>query len=123
MHSEPKNKSESAIQQELVKWYRNTYCLKHHNPRCMILSVPNEGRGSKSAQLIGTGLYAGAADLCIIHWIPKVCAYRTIFIEVKRPEGIQSPKQKSFEAHARSMGVGYHISRGLDEFKGVIEAL
>ena len=47
--------SEARIQQEIVMWYKNTYCLEHHDPRCMIFSVPNEGRGAASTQLIQTG--------------------------------------------------------------------
>ncbi len=128
-------KSESRIQQELVTWYRNTYCLAHHNPRCMIFSIPNEGRGAASAALINTGLYPGCADLQVLHvkeqWRNNydgekvLVGYRTIvlFIECKREDGVQSDKQKEFEKHSRQVGSDYHIVRSLDEFRGVIEKL
>lgn len=121
--------SEARIQQEICMWYRNAYCLEHHNPRCMIFSIPNEGRGAASSQLIQTGLYPGCADLFISHdkgeevapyesWFPDV-----MFFEIKTMSGKQSPKQKKFEAHCDQMDIPYYIVRSLDEFKQVIEKL
>ena len=120
-------KSEAKIQQEIVQWYRNTYCLKHYNPRCMIFSIPNEGRAAASAQLIATGLYGGCADLMVFHVKrPITIGYeetQPLFFEIKTPTGIQSTKQKHFEVHACDICVPYHIVRSLDEFKQVIENL
>lgn len=142
------NLSEAAIQQSIVRWYQNTYCLQHHSPRCMIFSIPNEGLFEASNmslpahlrkvfkqflkrllfKLIGTGLYPGVGDLCVIHTYYCPCVHQwtnpyltvTIFIEVKTPIGTQSPKQKSFEEHCRSMGIPYHVVRSLDEFKAIV---
>lgn len=118
-------KSESKIQQEIVKYYRNTYCLKHHKYRCMIFSIPNESSQGNAIPLIQTGLYSGAADLCVVH------NYNTLenrlginslmlFIETKDAKGKQKPKQKMFEEHCIQMGIPYHIVRSLEEFKDVI---
>lgn len=129
------SKSESKIQQEIAMYYRNSFCLKHHKPRCMILSIPNEGRAAASMQLMATGLYPGAADLMVIHqkeqWRQDVedesvlVGYRSIslFIECKAEAGVQSDKQKEFEEHARAAGINYHIVRSLDEFKQVLKNL
>lgn len=115
-------KSEAKIQQEIVMWYRNTYCLISHNPRCMIFSIPNESNGPRAMQLIQTGLYPGAADLGVLHKGDD--HWRDIsFFEVKTTIGIQSPKQKEFQKHCKEMGIGYYIVRSLDEFKEVIESL
>lgn len=113
-------KAENKIQQEIVMYFRNTYCLAHHEPRAMIFSVPNEGGGAASAKLIQTGLLPGCADLVVIRnsWHG---ANRIDFFEVKSETGIQSPNQKRFEAHAKQMEIPYHIVRSLSDFKSIIE--
>lgn len=109
--------SESSIQQEIVRHYRNTYCLSHHNPRCLILSVPNESNAHRASKLIATGLYPGAADLVLIHF------GRPVFVEVKDATGKQSPKQIAFEQHCKKSGAAYHLVRSLEEFCRVLEKL
>lgn len=125
-------KTEAIIQQECVLWYKNGFCLKHHNPRSMVFSIPNEGRGAASMQLMATGLYPGCGDMFVI----KVknppdtqvgLRRKYAFIEVKAPENKsgprkngQSQKQIDFEEHCIAMGIPYHIVRSLDEFKQVI---
>ena len=121
-------KAESRIQQECVTWYRNTFCLKHHNPRCMILSIPNESNEAKAAQLINTGLYPGAGDFGLIHakgWCTDI-----VFIEIKTPENRtgpkkngQSKKQIEFEEHCKQMGIPYFLVRSKEEFCQVVESL
>lgn len=118
--------SESRIQQDIVRWYRNQYCLKHQSPRSMIFSIPNEGRGMQSAALIATGLYAGMADLCVIHHKGNIHDGYTktiLFIEVKNALGAQGSKQFEFEDHCVSMGILYKLVRSLSEFRGVVEGL
>ena len=82
--------SEAKIQQEIVVWFKNNYCLKHHNNRCCIFSVPNEA-GYKNRNFKLTGMMPGVSDLIIV--IPN----KTIYIELKTETGRQSPKQKEFE--------------------------
>lgn len=103
-------KLEEKIQQEQVMWYKNSFCLKHHIPRNLILSIPNEGK----PELVRTGLYPGAADLMVIH-LGKV-----LFIENKTPTGRQSPHQKDFQQHVESLGFPYYVCRSLNDFKAVI---
>src|SRR3990170_6520491 len=107
--------SESRIQSEIVKHYRNTYCLKHHNPRCMIFSVPNESNGARAMKLMQTGLYPGCADLVIYHVKPsRPGRYEEIiplFVEVKTATGIQSAKQRLFQQHCNQCGIRYELVR------------
>src|SRR3990167_9928422 len=110
--------SESRIQSEIVRFYRNTYCLKHHNPRSMIFSVPNESNGAKAMKLIQTGLYPGCADLIICHrkdYLVNVIT-RWLFVEVKNETGKQSDNQKKFEEHAAQVCVPYFVVRSLEDF-------
>ncbi len=99
-------KSESRIQQEIVMWFRNKFCLRHHDPRSLIMSIPNEGK----PDLVKTGLYPGASDLIVIH------KGEVLFVEVKNQIGTQQPKQELFQSHVESMGYRYILVRSLEEF-------
>ena len=127
MQKQPKNEvlmSESHIQQQIVRWYRNTYCLKHHTPRCLIFSVPNESNGVRAMKLIQTGLYPGCADLVICHSPNRPDNTNIwLFIEIKTATGTQSPKQKQFEQHCNQMGLRYELVRSLQDFIEVIKNL
>src|SRR3990167_3255520 len=117
--------SESRIQQQICRHYHNTYCLKHHNQRCLIFSVPNESNGAKSMKLIQTGLYPGCADLIICHrkdYLGNVIT-RWLFVEVKNETGKQSDNQKKFEEHAAQVCVPYFVVRSLAEFQKIILSL
>lgn len=103
-------KTEARIQQDIVRWYRNNYCLKHHAPRCIILSIPN----SKNPQLREVGMMSGASDLLVIR---RHMAY---FVEIKTVKGRQSPAQKKFQAHIKQMDMIYVVIRSLGEFKEFI---
>ena len=104
--------SEAAIQAEIVRWYNNTYCLVHHNPRGLIFHVPNQNQ----YKLIGIGVLAGVSDLIVI--LPTG---RLIFVEVKDDNGKQSDKQRAFELRVDALGYTYAIVRSLEEFKEVIK--
>ena len=39
-----KLETESRIQQDCIRYFRNMYCLKHHKPQLIMFSVPNEGK-------------------------------------------------------------------------------
>lgn len=110
--------NESRIQQEIFRWYHNTYCLAHHVPRCLIFAIPNEGNW----MLQQVGLLSGASDLVIFHRTEATAALppRVIFMEVKTPTGKQSGKQRAFEAHVRAMGLEYCLVRSVDGAKAAI---
>ena len=108
--------AESKIQQEAVLLFRNNFCLKHHKPRCIIYSVPNESEDAYETQKkINTGLMKGAADLIIL--LPNG---RVLLPETKTPTGYQSPAQKSFQLQAEALGHVYFVYKSLQEFKDKI---
>ena len=109
-------KSENKIQQEAFMWYSNNFCLKHHNPRHVIFSVPNEGSNAKE-QIYkkALGMKSGVSDMIVLQ--PN----RVIFIEFKDQTGKQSENQKEFQQIVTNLGFEYHLVRSLDEFKCIIE--
>jgi len=110
-------KNENSLQAEIYKWYNNTYCLKSHNPRGLIFSIPNGGtRNIREAMTFkATGLLKGASDLIVI--LPNS---KLIFVELKTEKGIQSPEQNDFQFRVNELGYEYHLIRSLDEFKKIL---
>lgn len=106
--------SEDKLQSECYKWANNNFCLKIHNPRCRIFSVPNGGLRNRveAMKLQATGLTAGVSDLIAL--FPNgLC----VFFEAKIENGKQSDKQIDFENSVKDLGFNYHVFRSLDEFK------
>lgn len=127
-----KRKSESKLQGDIVVWFNNNYCLKNHNPRCYIFSVPNEmamqaralmisnGMSEKlsdeiTAQLINnaknTGFKAGVSDLIILGY------GKVFFVELKLPTNNQQQNQIEFQKRAESLGHSYVVIKSLEQFK------
>jgi len=104
---------ENVIQAEIYKWYNNNFCLKSHDPQCIIFSVPNGGtRNIKEALLLkATGVVAGVSDLIIVR------LNEIIFVEVKTEIGKQSDKQKDFQKIIEKLGFKYILVRSLEDFK------
>lgn len=129
--------SEESIQSECNTWINNTYGLKHHKPRVILFSVPNEIammiRGvlfntklpkSKideiiaivSQKLKNMGLRSGVSDtICVL---PN----KVLFIEFKTDKGVQSDSQKEFEIIIKDNGHHYYVIRSLDSFKELINS-
>ena len=110
------SKSENVLQADIVQWFRNNYCLKHHNPRCLIFSVPNGGTRNKieAGTLKATGLLAGVSDLIVV--LPN----RILFLELKTETGQQSDSQVEFSCIISVLGFEYYVIRSIDEFKNII---
>jgi len=106
-------KTEFNIQQEIVVWFRNTYCLKHHEKRCAIFSVPNEA-AYKNKMFIQTGLMVGVSDLIVI------IDSKTLYFEAKTLKGKQSPKQIEFEETVKNLNQQYYLVRSLEQFQTII---
>jgi hypothetical protein len=108
--------SEDQIQQQIFTFYNNNYCLKNHNPRHIIFSVPNGGSRNivEAKKMKATGILAGVSDLIIVN------EYKTMFIEVKVLKGVQSDVQKEFENRVTSLGFEYILVRSLEDFKNKV---
>jgi len=107
--------NENNIQQQIVIDFNNNYCLKSHENRCMIFSVPNDSINPiETKRKINTGLLRGASDLIIL--LPN----KILFIEVKTEKGVQSDNQKDFQKRVELLGFKYYLVRSLTEFKEII---
>ena len=108
--------TEDQIQQQIFTFYNNNYCLKNHNPRHIIFSVPNGGSRNiiEAKKMKATGILAGVSDLIIIN------EHKTLFIEVKVLKGVQSEVQKEFETRVTSLGFDYILVRSLEDFKSKV---
>lgn len=112
--------TEARIQQDCLAWFRNNFCLIHHKPRSLAISIPNEG----DPRLVQIGAYPGASDTLVFlrqagkpMWI--------LWIEIKTPTGTQKKNQKKFEAMIKEMGMEgefmeYHLARSKDDFMKII---
>lgn len=106
-----KDKTEALIQQEIFIWFNNNYCLKHHNPRLCMFSVPNDSSSKEETmRKKATGLMAGVSDLIVL--LPG----KTIFVEIKTHTGRQSDVQKEFENQVNNLGFDYWIIRSKKDF-------
>ena len=109
------DKTENRIQAECYTFFNNNYCLKHHKPRCIFFSVPNEAIQNMSMVQImkfkAGGLRSGVSDAIV------VMEGKVIFVEIKTPTGTQSDKQKRFQLTVESLGFKYHLIRSLEQFK------
>jgi len=107
--------TEEQLQQQIVIWFNNTYCLKSNDQRCMIFSVPNDSSNfMETKRKVNTGLLKGVSDLIVI--LPN----KVLFIELKTEIGIQSQVQKEFESRVTALGQEYHLVRSLPQFQQLI---
>ena len=110
-------KNEESIQQEIVIWFNNNFCLKSSEPRCMIFSVPNDSSNfMETKRKVNTGLLKGVSDLIVITPNGKI-----LFIELKTETGTQSTVQKDFQSRIELLGYEYHLIRSLESFKALFQ--
>lgn len=110
-----KDKTEAKIQQEIFIWANNNLCLKHHSPRCVFFSVPNDSSSKEETmRKLATGMKAGASDFVFV--MPN----RAVFFEVKTPTGTQSDSQKDFQKQVEALGFEYYLVRSLEQFKQIV---
>lgn len=106
---------ESRIQQDCIRWFRNNYCLKHHDPQLVMFSVPNEGKDLfEQLKKKATGLMKGVSDTVII--FPG----KTVYCEFKDEKGRQRPDQALFQEKIERLGHDYWIIRDEKSFKEVV---
>jgi hypothetical protein len=105
-------KTEAKIQQEIVMYFKNEFCRVGCKPRCIIFSVPNESNSKRETmQKMAIGMMPGVSDLILV--LPG----RVLFVEIKTPEGRQSPTQKDFQSTVSDLQFEYLLIRSLEEFK------
>lgn len=129
------HKSEGKIQQESLMWFNNTYCLRHHKPRCVMYSVPNEMAMLIRSLLLKERIAMSIIDRIIIKVLSTmkqigmrsgasdsiVCVpSKVLFVEFKTSIGRQSKEQKEFEEIIKGLGLEYHLIRSLEEFQQLI---
>lgn len=102
---------EHRIQCACVRWFN----LQYPEYRGLLHSVPNGGARSKATagKLKAEGVVAGVSDLEL-----KIArhGYHGLCIEMKTPEGRQSPEQKQWQKKVETMRYKYVICRSLDDF-------
>jgi len=113
-----KDKTEAKIQQEIFMFAVNNYCLKHHNPKCIFYSIPNDSSSKEETmRKLATGMKSGASDFVFV--MPN----KAMYFEVKTETGTQSENQKEFEKDIKALGFEYHLVRSLDDFKTIIRSV
>lgn len=114
---------ESKIQQEIVNYFNNNYCLLKHEPRFLIYSVPNgipipipqKARARALDLLHKTGMLNGVSDLII-----QAVNGRILNVEVKA-ETKQSEDQEKFQKRVEQLNGRYILVYSLDDFKNKIQ--
>jgi hypothetical protein len=107
-----RDKTEAKIQQEIFIHIKNNFGLEHHNPKWIILSIPNESASKEETmRKLSIGMLPGASDMVLIQ--PN----KITFIEVKTPTGEQSDNQITFENDVKRLGFDYILVRSLDDVK------
>lgn len=119
------NELEDRIQQDCVKWYNNTYCLKimpdgsYNNCRSLIFHVPNQGQ----ERFINIGVLPGVSDLIIVHRASALHNGIHIYIEMKRPKQKLKREQPAFEERILTLGYEYYIVDSINAFKTLIHSI
>lgn len=112
---EHKPQTESQIQKDCVKWFRNRY----QDIEPLFFAVANGGaRNAWTAKIMkDEGVRAGVADLVLL--IPRH-GYSCLCIEMKTPDGKQSDSQKVFERLLTEYKGKYVVCRSLPGFQKVV---
>lgn len=108
-----KSRQEGIIQFSCVEWFKNNYCLKHHNPRYDIFSVPNEATWSNN-NFKALGVRKGVSDLVV------VLDSKILFIELKDGNNTQSKEQIDFQEVVTKLNHSYYLCYSLTQFQTLI---
>jgi len=126
---------EAKIQCDIVSYLQSIkiYCVH----------IPNERKCSAQAmgRLVAMGLRKGAADLMIFYpnvWEHRFDVYHNMalgigsplfplvtigYIEVKAPEGKQSPWQVKWQNRCRAAGLYYDVAYSVDDVKEILDRM
>ena len=111
-----RNQQESRTQIACVEWFGYQY------PTLMplLFAVPNGGKRSliEAKIMKGEGVKAGVSDLLFLY--PNK-DFHFLAIEMKTPEGKQSPNQKRWQKDIERLGFGkYVICRSVPDFMAAV---
>lgn len=103
--------TEEQLQSECAIWFWNTL----FDERQMLFHVDNYSVNSiVGARKKSLGVCKGPSDfILVLHGA-------TDYIEMKLPEGYQSPEQKTFQEKVEARGHRYVILRTVDTFKNYV---
>lgn len=96
---------EQHLQRDIIIW------ANLHRPDIVVIPVVNEAAYNNRQQVV----LKGVSDLIVV--LPE----KTIFVELKQPNSVQSKFQKMFQERVEKLNKEYYIIRSLDEFKRCIE--
>lgn len=128
--------TEENLQSKCVIWFNNTYCLKHHNPRLVMFTVPNEIAVKVGAILKQMGIPSSIVDKVIamvsstlksVGLLPGVsdniivAQDKVYFVEFKLPHNNQQDNQKDFESRVSELGHTYVVIKSVEQFKEFCE--
>ena len=110
-----KGQSEDRLQQICFLWHWNEY----PDQRGLLFHVPNGGNRNarEGAKFKTMGVIPGVSDLIFLY---DGVAH---FIELKNEKGVQSKRQKNWEALVKAERFPYYIVRSLDSFQILIETI
>ena len=108
-------KSEIALMQAMYMAFWNNY----PELRGLLFRVENERKRSRFRQqeAKSTGIVSGVSDFVFFY---RGSAWA---IEVKRPGGKQSEKQRKWQELVESQGIRYYIVESVEEFEEVVEEI
>lgn len=107
---------EDKLSIECYTWFHN------HRPklRGLVFHIPNGGYRNKfeAAKFKRMGVTAGAPDYSC-----NMYGGRVAYIELKKNDGVLSPKQKAIHKLYHSLDIPIYIVRSLEEFQQTINKL
>jgi p-aminobenzoyl-glutamate transporter AbgT len=104
--------TESRIQSDCFTWHWNTF----PHERGQLFMVYNTPKNAAHGSILkAMGMLAGASDLIYLASSGKI-----YFLECKKPGGIQSDAQQTFERNVRTLGHYYLLFYSLEQFQGII---
>ena len=109
--------SESRIQHNCLLWFR----MQYPELALLLFAVPNGGKrdAATGARMKYEGATAGVSDLILL--VPKK-GYAALCIEMKKPGGVQSEKQKEWQRKAEKFRNKYVICHSLEEFMNEVNS-
>ena len=108
-----KERQEEELQAQMFQWHWNTYPYLRRTLFHVQQKARNKIEGSRFKAI---GVVKGVSDLIL------VCPGKTLYVEVKLPDGTQKEEQKEFQERVEMFGHGYRIVRSLEAFQALVKS-